>query len=219
MITGRRLSCLESAARTLVNTAGYADITGVLLRVLIIAMAIATGACASKGGVPRPRPFPGAALPPVATEPTARLEPTEPQPLEPAAPIEPSEPTSLVRTALDFLGVPYRYGGSDPSGFDCSGFVQYVLARHGLVVPREASEQYHVGREIDLKDAQPGDLIFFETVSRGASHVGMIVGEGRFVHAPSSRGVVRVEAYIANYWSTRVVGARRVVDQSAHVTF
>jgi cell wall-associated NlpC family hydrolase len=180
--------------------------TSVLLRVLVVVIAVATGACASKGGVPRPRPFPGAELPPVATEPAA-------------GPAEPSEPTSLVRTALEFLGVPYRYGGSDPSGFDCSGFVQYVLARHGLVVPRETSEQYRVGREIDLKDAQPGDLIFFETVSRGASHVGMIVGEGRFVHAPNSRGVVRVEPYIANYWSVRIVGARRVVDQSASVTF
>ena len=125
----------------------------------------------------------------------------------------------MVHTALGFLGVPYRNGGIDPSGFDCSGFVQYVLARHGLVIPREVRDQYLTGREIDLKDAQPGDLIFFETVSRGASHVGLIVGEGRFVHAPSSRGVVRVEAYIANYWSARIVGARRIVDQSARVTF
>lgn len=212
MITGRCLSCLESAAERLVIAVGYADITSVLSRTLVVVLAVMMAACAAKGGSqPRPRPFPGAALPPVATEPAARHEPAEPS--------EPSEPASLVRTALDFLGVPYRNGGTDPSGFDCSGLVQYVFARHGLSVPREVREQYQVGREIDLKDAQPGDLIFFETVSRGASHVGMIVGEGRFVHAPSSRGVVRVEAYIANYWSTRIVGARRVVDQSARVTF
>jgi cell wall-associated NlpC family hydrolase len=190
-----------------VNTASYADITSVLIRVLVVVLAVATGACAARGGTPRPRPFPGASLPPVA------------EPSEPPEPVDPGSTPSVVRTALDFLGVPYRNGGSDPSGFDCSGLVQYVFARHGFVVPREVRDQYRVGREIDLKDAQPGDLIFFETVSRGASHVGMVIGEGRFVHAPSSRGVVRIEAYVANYWSTRIVGARRIVDQTARVTF
>ena len=190
------------------NTASYADITGVLIRVL----ALATGACAARDGTPRPRPFPGASLPPVASEPAA--EPPG-EPTEPAEPSEPGSTPAVVRTALDFLGVPYRNGGTDPSGFDCSGLVQYVFARHGVVLPREVRDQYGVGREINLKDAQPGDLIFFETVSRGASHVGMIIGDGRFVHAPSSRGVVRVEAYIANYWSTRIVGTRRVSDVSA----
>ena len=198
--------------------AGYADITFVLIRVLILLVAVTTGACAAKGGVPRPRPFPGAALPPVAGEGTAvRAEPVPPV-TEPSEPVEPSEPgasPSVVKTALDFVGTPYRNGGTDPSGFDCSGFVQYVFGRHGMAVPREVRDQYRAGREIDLKDAQAGDLIFFETVSRGASHVGMVVGEGRFVHAPSSRGVVRVEAYIANYWSTRIVGARRVSGLSA----
>ena len=182
--------------------------TDVLRRVLILVLAVATGACAARNaGAPRPRPFPGATLPPVEAAPQALEAPQAPQ-----AP-------SVVRTALDFLGTPYRNGGTDPSGFDCSGFVQYVFARHGMAVPREVRQQYLAGREIDLKDAQPGDLIFFETVSRGASHVGMVVGEGRFVHAPSSRGVVRVEAYVANYWSIRIVGARRIVDQSAAVTF
>jgi len=188
--------------------------TDVLRRVLILVLAVTTGACAAKNAaVPRPRPFPGAALPPVASEPMARTEPAEP--------LEPAEPgsSSLVQTALDFLGTPYRNGGTDPSGFDCSGFVQYVFALHGMAVPREVREQYQAGREIDLKDAQPGDLIFFETVSRGASHVGLVVGEGRFVHAPSSRGVVRVEAYVANYWSIRIVGARRIADESDRVTF
>jgi len=211
MITVRCLSCLESAAGRLVIAASYADMTDVLQRVLIVVLAVTTGACAAKNaGAPRPRPFPGATLPPVAAEPTARTEP-----------FEPAEPdsTSVVQTALEFLGTPYRNGGTDPSGFDCSGFVQYVFARHGTAVPREVREQYRAGREIDVKDAQPGDLIFFETVSRGASHVGMVVGDGRFVHAPSSRGVVRVEAYVANYWSIRIVGARRVVDQSDRVTF
>jgi cell wall-associated NlpC family hydrolase len=116
---------------------------------------------------------------------------------------------------MDFLGVPYRNGGSDPSGFDCSGLVQWVFARHGTMLPREAKDQYHVGRGVDLRNVQPGDLIFFETVSRGASHVGIVIGEGRFIHAPNSNGVVRVEPYTANYWIRRYVGARRVIDVSA----
>jgi cell wall-associated NlpC family hydrolase len=117
---------------------------------------------------------------------------------------------TLVRTALDFLGAPYRDGGSDPSGFDCSGFVQWVFGRHGLAMPREVRDQYEVGRKIDLADVQQGDLLFFETVARGATHVGIALGSGRFVHAPSSRGVVRVEPYTASYWARRFLGARRV---------
>jgi cell wall-associated NlpC family hydrolase len=120
--------------------------------------------------------------------------------------------TDLIQTAMDFLGVPYRNGGSDPSGFDCSGLVQWVFARHGTMLPRETKDQYRVGRGVDLRDVQPGDLIFFETVSRGASHVGIVIGEGRFIHAPNSNGVVRVEPYTANYWIRRYVGARRVID-------
>ena len=116
---------------------------------------------------------------------------------------------------MDFLGVPYRNGGSDPSGFDCSGLVQWVFARHGTMLPRETKDQYRVGRGVDLRDVQPGDLIFFETVSRGASHVGIVIGEGRFIHAPNSNGVVRVEPYAANYWIRRYVGARRVINVSA----
>jgi cell wall-associated NlpC family hydrolase len=116
----------------------------------------------------------------------------------------------VTRTALALLGVPYRNGGADPSGFDCSGFVQYVFARHGAALPREASHQFLAGRSVGLTDVKPGDLLFFETVSRGPSHVGIAIGEGRFVHAPSSRGVVRVEPYTASYWARRFLGARRI---------
>jgi cell wall-associated NlpC family hydrolase len=116
-----------------------------------------------------------------------------------------------VATALTFRGTPYRNGGSDPSGFDCSGFVQWVFAMHGLRLPREVREQYRVGGDIDADDVQPGDLVFFETVSRGASHVGIAIGGGEFVHAPSSRGVVRIERFTSGYWAQRWVGARRVL--------
>jgi cell wall-associated NlpC family hydrolase len=102
-------------------------------------------------------------------------------------------------------------GGSEPErGFDCSGFVQWVFARHGLTLPREVRDQYDEGQRIARGDVQAGDLVFFHTVSRGASHVGIALGAGEFVHAPSSRGVVRVERYTSAYWSSRWVGARRV---------
>lgn len=88
--------------------------------------------------------------------------------------------------------------------------MQYVYAMHGMALPREVRDQYRIGRDIDLKNVTAGDLVFFETVSRGASHVGLAIGGGDFVHAPSSRGVVRVERLSASYWASRFVGARRV---------
>jgi len=184
------------------------------VRLLIVLLAVTSGACAARAGVPRP--FPGASLPPGAGEvPPDRAE-TPPPALDP--PVEPATPpaaAAVVATALEFRGVPYRNGGSDPSGFDCSGLVQYVFARHGTLLPREVRDQYRAGREIDLDDVKAGDLVFFETVSRGASHVGMALGDGWFVHAPSSQGIVRVERYTAPYWSRRFVGARRVADVNA----
>ena len=115
---------------------------------------------------------------------------------------------------MKLRGIPYRNGGSDPSGFDCSGFVQWVFAQNGVRLPREVREQYDAGEKIDVRDVQPGDLLFFETVSRGASHVGVAIGGDQFVHAPSSQGVVRVERFSANYWATRLVGARRVATEN-----
>lgn len=121
----------------------------------------------------------------------------------------------MIATALALTGTPYRNGGSTPAGFDCSGFVQYVFARHGHTLPREVQSQFKVGDRIDRDDIEPGDLVFFETVSRGASHVGIAMGNGEFVHAPSSRGVVRVERYTSDYWAKRWVGARRMPARSA----
>jgi cell wall-associated NlpC family hydrolase len=165
------------------------------LMAMIVAASM-SGACAARGGVPRP--FPGAALPPA-------IEP----------PPEPVASPTLITTALGFRGIPYRNGGSDPSGFDCSGFVQYVFAQFGTALPREVRDQYRTGRAINLDEVVAGDLLFFETVSRGASHVGLAIGAGEFVQAPSSRGVVRVERYDATYWARRFVGARRVTDAVA----
>ena len=174
-------------------------------RVVLLAGAVTvliTG-CAARGGVATPRPFPGATLPP-GTEP-------------PAERAEASEQPALVALALSLRGTPYRNGGSEPSGFDCSGFVQWVFAQNGLALPREVRDQYKIGVDIESDDVRPGDLVFFETVSRGASHVGIALGGGEFVHAPSSRGVVRIERYTTGYWSDRWVGARRVVAPAVAV--
>jgi cell wall-associated NlpC family hydrolase len=90
-----------------------------------------------------------------------------------------------------------------------------VFARHGRALPRETREQYEAGEKIDEDEVQPGDLVFFETVSRGPSHVGIALGAGEFVHAPSSRGVVRVESYKkTDYWADRWLGARRITLSS-----
>ena len=117
---------------------------------------------------------------------------------------------ALVGTALSLRGAPYRNGGGDPAGFDCSGFTQYVYAQYGVALPRKVREQYRVGQKVKPRDLAPGDLIFFSTTERGASHVAIAVGGDEFVHAPSSSGVVRVEHISANYWSERFIGARRL---------
>jgi peptidoglycan endopeptidase LytE len=101
-------------------------------------------------------------------------------------------------------------GGADPGGFDCSGLVQYVFAQYGVAVPRVVEEQYEVGEKVKDRDIKPGDLLFFKTNSHEASHVAIAIGEERFVHAPNSAGVVRVEALTSVYWGSRYIGARRM---------
>lgn len=115
----------------------------------------------------------------------------------------------LLATAHRFMGVPYVWGGEDPSGFDCSGFVQYVYARHGVQLPRTADIQYNAGRAVPRGKEQPGDLVFFETYAPGASHVGIYLGGGSFIHA-SSVGFVRISSLSEDYFQSRYLGARRV---------
>ena len=113
---------------------------------------------------------------------------------------------------MGFRGVPYRLGGADPGGFDCSGLVQYVFAQYGIDVPRIVEEQYEVGDTIRPSDIKPGDLIFFNTKRSGdgASHVAIAIGQDSFVHAPNSTGVVRIETLGSAYWGARYVGAKRI---------
>ena len=115
----------------------------------------------------------------------------------------------LLNIAMRFGGVPYVWGGATPSGFDCSGFVQYVFAQISVNLPRTADVQYELGRKILQSDLQPGDLVFFETYEPGASHDGIYVGDGKFIAANSGTGVAVVSLDDA-YWSTRYVGARRL---------
>lgn len=163
--------------------------------VLLLSVTMAVAGCASGGGV-APRPFPGAGVPGGTAS-------------RPPAPVAGGE-RALVSTALEYTGAPYRNGGTDPSGFDCSGFVYYVFGRHGIQTPRQVRDQFRTGARVDRSRLRPGDLVFFTTVAPGASHVGIALGDGEFVHAPSSRGVVRVERLDSSYWSRRFVGARRV---------
>ncbi len=116
----------------------------------------------------------------------------------------------VIQNAMQYLGVPYVWGGTSPYGFDCSGYVQYVYANAGVSLPRTADVQYEVGTPISRGNLIPGDLVFFSTYTYGASHVGIYVGEGNFIHASSSRGVT-ISSLYDSYYSSVYIGARRVM--------
>ncbi len=114
--------------------------------------------------------------------------------------------------ALSLSGTPYRYGGNSPdTGFDCSGFVGHVFNRSlGIRLPRSTSEIWQQGNQIDSTQLQPGDLVFYNTRRDRYSHVGIYLGDDRFVHSPSSGGSIRVDNMNDRYWIQRFNGARRV---------
>ncbi len=120
--------------------------------------------------------------------------------------------SNLVINALAFLDIPYRYGGNDvQTGFDCSGFVRAVFEQSvGKVLPRRSDQQAAATQAIDRSELKPGDLVFFNTMRRAFSHVGIYLGEGKFIHAPRTGAQVRVEDMRVAYWSNRFNGARRV---------
>ncbi len=122
--------------------------------------------------------------------------------------------SDLVVTAIGFLGVPYRRGGNTAeSGFDCSGFVRAMYNQTvGHMLPRRAEEQAAATEKIDRSQLKPGDLVFFNTMRRAFSHVGIYVGEGKFIHSPRSGAQVRVEDMNGSYWQRRFDGARRVLE-------
>lgn len=171
-----------------------------LIVVLLAAMATA---CATTGATPRP--FPGPSAPPETVAPPTPADPVESLPQDAYA---------ISGTALALRGAPYKNGGDNPSGFDCSGFVWYVFDRHGVRLPRTVTELFLTGTRVDAIDLRPGDLVFFDTVHGAppnlATHVGISIGGEEFVHAPSTAGQVRVERLGSSYWAPRFLGARRM---------
>ena len=118
------------------------------------------------------------------------------------------------------VGKPYRWGGTDPvDGFDCSGLVLHVYRDAlGIQLPRTSREMERAGGRVPLHQLADGDLVFFNTLSRPFSHVGIYVGEGRFIHAPSSRSTVRIDRLEARYWTDRFNGGRRILGNEAAAT-
>jgi probable lipoprotein NlpC len=119
----------------------------------------------------------------------------------------------VLRSAEEWLGVPYRYGGNTRAGVDCSGFVCNVFSAIERRLPRTSSQQSSVGEEVSLYDALPGDLVFFNTSGGGVSHVGILINGGEFVHASTSKGVI-VSSLGEGYYRERLVSVRRVIDEA-----
>lgn len=116
----------------------------------------------------------------------------------------------VISESMNYLGVPYVFGGTSPSGFDCSGYVRFVFAQAGISLPRTADAQYEVGYAVSTDELRPGDLVFFSTYEAGPSHVGIYLGDGNFINASSSRGVSVASIY-GGYWGSCYIGARRVL--------
>lgn len=151
------------------------------LRALVILTTLALGGCFQGATAPEP--------PAVAVS-GAPDEGAVPDPLR----------SRIVFTALQMIGVPYRYGGATPQGFDCSGLVQYAYRSAGVAVPRTSREQFRASAPVQLAEAGPGDLLFFR--SKDYSHVGIYLGEGRFVHAPSTGRTVEI-SNVSELWFQR----------------
>jgi len=112
----------------------------------------------------------------------------------------------VVQSAEKMLGTRYRYGGSDPKGFDCSGLTSYAFRQHGFTIPRSAGEQFKHGRRVSIQRAKPGDLVFFRISGSNISHVGMYLGDFRFIHAPRPGRKVAYEDIRKDYWRKRYAG-------------
>ena len=147
----------------------------------------------------------GCSSPPRAPEGAASL----PVPPPGLAHLPTPSASQVVFTAMQMVGVPYRWGGSTPEGFDCSGLVQYAYSNAGLRLPRTAADQMDASAPVTLENAEAGDLLFFRDGGR-TSHVAIYLGEGRFVHAPSTGSQVSLDSFGNAYWRMRFARAGRV---------
>jgi hypothetical protein len=123
--------------------------------------------------------------------------------------------SKLENTVESLLGTKYRYGGTTTKGFDCSGFVRYVFDKLGIDLPRSSREQYKIGQKVAKDELRVGDLVFFNTNGKGVSHVGIYMGDGRFVHSSTNKGVTYT-SMSDKYYSKRYLGARRILDDEAY---
>ena len=129
----------------------------------------------------------------------------------PAAPVtDPASAERAASSALKMVGKPYRYGGSTPAGFDCSGLVQYSYKQAGVTLPRATDEQLRASQPLRGQHLRRGDLLFFDQEGKKKSHVGIYLGDGRFVHAPSSGKAVRTDRLDSAYWKKHLSEARRI---------
>ena len=117
---------------------------------------------------------------------------------------------SVIATAKKYIGTPYKFGGTTPKAFDCSGYLQYVFKEHGMMLPRTADEQFKLGKSARTSELEAGDLVFFETYEAGASHCDIYLGDGKFIHASTSKGV-RIDELAGDYWKTHFYGAKHIV--------
>ncbi|GIX21622.1 MAG: hypothetical protein KatS3mg121_0405 [Gammaproteobacteria bacterium] len=127
----------------------------------------------------------------------------------PPADADPALRRALVDLALAQRGAPYRYGGRDPRGFDCSGLIWWLHRQLDIEVPRDSLAQYRASRPVPLRDLRPGDLVFFRTDGARVSHVGLYLGDGRFLHAPGRGRTVGIDRLDADYWRRRFAGGGR----------
>lgn len=123
-----------------------------------------------------------------------------------------SKSNPVSKTATSLIGVKYVYGGTTTSGFDCSGFIGYVFGKNGVKLPRTSSGMYSAGNAVSKANLITGDLVFFNTSGRGVSHVGIYIGDGKFAHASTSRGVRVDKLNDPYYWGKRYVGAKRIAN-------
>jgi peptidoglycan DL-endopeptidase CwlO len=171
-----------------------------------------TAAATTASPQPAPAPSKATGAAPAASPPPAPSPPRASPSPPPAPPPPPASPGSIGRghpeaaaIAARYLGVPYRWGGASPSGFDCSGLVMYVYAQLGISLPHYTVAQYHMGVAVSRSQLQPGDLVFFD----GLGHVGIYIGQNQFIHAPHTGDVVKVSS-ITGWYAQTYVGARRI---------